>query len=147
MTLRAVAILVLNGLLVLLLGLVAGAPYGAALVEGWGDEPIRAWKLAHGEGIQNGILLLALAGCSRWIALGDRGTRVVVWGTVLAAWGNAIGAVFGALVGHRGLVPEGPIANWIVFVAFMFGMWGVLVAIPVAAWGAWKGLASGSRPT
>jgi len=25
-----------------------------------------------------------------------------------------------------------------VFVAFMFGMWGVLIAVPVAAGGAWR---------
>lgn len=72
----------------LFLGLLCGAPYGAAIVGGWGDEPVRAWKLAHMEGVQNG------------------------------------------------LAPEGPLANWVVFVAFMFGMWGVLIAVPLAAGGA-----------
>lgn len=138
MTARAARLLAFNGLLVLLVGLLAGGPYGAAIVQGWGDEAVRAWKLAHGEGIQNGILALALAGSARWIALGARGEGVVVWGTVLAAWGNAIGAVLGAVLGYRGLAPQGPLGNWLVFVAFMFGMWGVLIAVPVAAAGAWR---------
>ena len=138
MSTRAAAMLTFHGLLVLFLGLVAGAPYGAAVVGGWGSAAERAWKLAHLEGVQNGILLLVLAGCSPWIAVAARGERLVVWGAVLAAYGNAIGGLLGALLGHRGLAPEGPLANWVVFVAFMFGMWGLLVAVPVAAGGAWR---------
>ncbi len=138
MTQRAAALLVFNGLLVLFAGLVAGAPFGAALVNGWGDDAVRAWKLAHLEGLQNGILLLALAGASSWMALGRRGEKAVLWGAVLAAWGNLIGAVLGALTGQRGLAPQGPLSNWLVFIAFMFGMWGVLIAVPVAARGAWR---------
>jgi hypothetical protein len=140
MSREAATTLVLHGLVVLFIGLVAGAPYGAALVNGWGAEAERAWKLAHMEGVQNGIMVLALAGASAWLALGARAERVVVWGAVLAAYGNTLGALLGALVGQRGLAPQGPLANWVVFVAFMFGMWGVLIAVPVAAKGAWNRL-------
>jgi hypothetical protein len=136
MTSRGATLLTLHGLAVLFLGLLAGAPYGAAIVGGWGDEPVRAWKLAHMEGVQNGILLVALAGVGRFLRLGARAESVVVWGASLAAWGNVLGAALGAVTGYRGLAPEGPLANWLVFVAFMFGMWGVLIAVPVAAWGA-----------
>jgi len=140
MTSRGAAQLALHGLAVLFLGLLGGAPYGAAIVGGWGDEPVRAWKLAHMEGVQNGILLLALAGAGRWMVLTARQEALAVWGATLAAWGNVIGATLGALTGARGLAPEGPLANWLVFVAFMFGMWGVLIAVPVAALGvvAWR---------
>jgi hypothetical protein len=130
----------LHGLAVLFVGLLCGAPYGAAIVGAWGDEPVRAWKLAHMEGVQNGILLLALAGVSRWMVLGARQEAIVVWGAILAGWGNVLGAALGAITGQRGLAPEGPLANWLVFIAFMFGMWGVLIAVPVAAHGvlAWR---------
>ena len=140
MTRRAATLLALNGLVVLFLGLLAGAPYGAAIVGGWGAEAERAWKLAHGEGVQNGLLLLALAGASAWIALGGAAEKTVVWGAVLAAYGNVLGAGLGAIAGQRGLPLEGPASNWLVFVCFMFGMWGVLIALPVAAWGAWNRL-------
>jgi hypothetical protein len=63
---------------------------------------------------------------------------VVVWGAVLSAYGNVIGAGLGAVSGQRGLAPQGPLANWLVFIAFMFGMWSVLIALPVAARGAWQ---------
>src|SRR5262245_33893289 len=119
MTRASAATITFNGLLVLLLGLLAGAPYGAALVNGWGDEAVRAWKLAPVEGVPTGLMLLALAGCAHWLALGATGERVVMWGAVLAAWGNVIGAVLGALTGQRGLAPQGPAANWLVFIAFM----------------------------
>jgi hypothetical protein len=140
MTKRGTTSLVLHGAVVLFLGLLCGMPYGAAIVSGWGDEPVRAWKLAHMEGVQNGILLLALAGASSVLALGRGGERALVWGAVLAAYGNVLGAGLGAITGYRGLAPEGPLANGLVFLAFMFGMWGVLIAVPVAAFGAWKRL-------
>lgn len=140
MSRQAAATLTFNGLVVLLLGLIAGAPYGAALVGEWGEEAARAWKLAHTEGVLNGIMVLALAGCAPWMALGRAAQRVVVWGAVLAAYGNVVGATLGALTGQRGLAPQGPAANWLVFIAFMFGMWGVLVAVPTAAVGAWREL-------
>lgn len=138
MTRQAAAMITFNGLVVLLLGLLAGAPYGAALVDGWGDDAVRAWKLAHSEGVLNGLMLLALAGCAPWLSLGRSAQRMVAWGAVLAAWGNIVGAALGALTGQRGLAPQGPAANWLVFTAFMFGMWGVLIAVPVAASGAWR---------
>ena len=140
MTRDAAVTLTLHGLIVLLLGLLCGAPYGAAIVGGWGDEAVRAWKLAHLEGVQNGILVLALAGVGGFLRLGRGEEKVVVWGAVLAAYGNVVGALLGALTGRRGLAPEGPLANWLVFVAFMFGMWGLLIAVPLAAKGAWTQL-------
>ena len=133
MTSRGAAGLSLHGLLVLFLGLLCGIPFGTAIVSGWGEGAVRAWKLAHLEGLQNGILLIALAGASRWMILTARQQAIVRWGAILAAWGNVIGAVIGAVSGYRGLAPEGPLANWLVFVAFMFGMWGVLLAVPGAA--------------
>lgn len=135
MTSRGAAGLSLHGLLVLFLGLLCGIPFGTAIVSGWGEGAVRAWKLAHLEGLQNGILLIALAGASRWMILTARQQAIVRWGAILAAWGNVIGAVIGAVSGYRGLAPEGPLANWLVFVAFMFGMWGVLLAVPIAAAG------------
>ena len=141
---RSATTLCMNGLIVLFLGLLTGAPYGAAVVERWGEAAEHAWKLAHLEGLQNGILLLALAGCSSWLALGEVAERAVVWGAVLAAYGNTLGALCGAVTGERGLAPEGPLANWIVFGGFMFGMWGVLIAVPIAARGAWKRLRADS---
>ena len=138
MSRRTAAMITFNGLVVLFLGLLAGLPYGMALVNGWGDDAARAWKLAHMEGVLNGILALALVGCAPWLALGRTAERVVAWGVVLAAYGNVLGAAIGALSGQRGLAPQGPAANWIVFLCFMFGMWGVLIAVPVAASGAWR---------
>jgi hypothetical protein len=140
MTRGAAASLTLHGLVVLFLGLLCGAPYGAGIVGGWADDAVRAWKLAHMEGVQNGILVIALAGVSGFLTLGRGEERIVLWGAILAAYGNVLGALLGAISGQRGLSPEGPLANWLVFAGFMFGMWGVLIAVPVAAKGAWTQL-------
>jgi hypothetical protein len=137
---RRIRILILHGASVLFLGLLAGIPYGSALVNGWGDEAARAWKLTHMEGIQNGILVLALAGCGRFLRLGPGAAGLMTWAVIAAAYGNVVGAGLGALVGERGLAPTGPVGNAGVFTAFMFGMWGVLIGVPLAAFGAWQGL-------
>ena len=42
MSREAAAMITFNGLLVLLFGLLAGAPYGAALVDGCVDDAVRA---------------------------------------------------------------------------------------------------------
>jgi hypothetical protein len=137
---RIAPTLALHGALVLLFGLLAGIPYGSAIVGDAGVEAVRAWKLAHMEGLLNGVLLLALAGVAPHLHLGEWPRRVMVWGVVLAAWGNLLGATLGALVGERGLEPRGPVANAAVFTAFMFGMWGVLFGVPIVARGAWAAL-------
>lgn len=63
------------------------------------------------EGIQNGILVLALAGCGRFLRLGPGAAGVMTWAVVAAAYGNVLGAGLGAFVGERGLAPTGPRAT------------------------------------
>ena len=66
---RLQGLLIANGALVLLAGFAAGFPYGSTVVASLapgvtaGDftEPLRAWHMAHLEGVLNGILMLAAA--------------------------------------------------------------------------------------
>src|SRR5207248_1591905 len=53
--------LVLHGGIVLLIGLLCGAPLGSAVVRGKGEEAVRAWRVAHTSLVTGGILLLAVA--------------------------------------------------------------------------------------
>ena len=58
---RAQRQILLHGLIVLLVGALCGVPYGQALTKGWGEEAVRAWRLAHFSLVFGGVWLLAVA--------------------------------------------------------------------------------------
>ena len=134
--------MVLHGALIVFLGLVFGIPFGSAIVNGWGEEAVRAWKLAHLEGLMNGMLVLVLGLALPRLGLGGRKPALLAWSMIVAGYGNTVGGAVGAIAGVRGLEPEGPAMNAFVFACFMVGMWGALVAVALAIWGAWATLRS-----
>src|SRR5207247_10030538 len=88
---RLRALLVANGALVFMVGLVAGFPFtfvilgkivlwplpGALGVHLPGD--VRGWRMAHLAGILNGLTLIAVASAAPWLTLGHRASAWVVW--------------------------------------------------------------------
>jgi hypothetical protein len=101
------SLMIAHGALVFLVGLLAGFPW-AFLVIGkvvlwpipgaieWtvpGD--VRAWRMAHLEGILNGLTLIGVAAVGDRLALGERAQRVVAWALVATAWGNVVASVIG----------------------------------------------------
>jgi hypothetical protein len=129
--------LVGHGLVVILLGLLAGFPY-ALVVTGSLAGAERAWRMAHLEGLLNGLLLVAIGAAGDSLALGARQARWLQWTLIVTAYGNVAGATLGAAAGERGLAPEGPLANFAVYALFMVAVAAVLVAISLAAWGAFR---------
>jgi hypothetical protein len=136
MSRRDRCLVALHGSTLLVIGFLAGIPYGSAIVGGWGDEAVRAWKLAHMEGITNGLLVLAVAGVGGLLELGPRSRIALLLSLLVGGWANTVGGVVAALVGARGLDPKGPADNWIVFPIWMLGFL-PLVALPLAIRGAW----------
>lgn len=77
--------LILHGGVILLVGLLCGAPLGSAVVRGKPEETIRAWRVAHSSLVMGGILLLALAGIVAQLhTIGAVGLLV---GTIVLLWG------------------------------------------------------------
>jgi hypothetical protein len=130
------ALLVAHGALVFLLGLAAGIPYGLVLI-GWafpGDD--RGWRMAHLEGVLNGILLIAVAAAGGQLRLSERAQRWLAWGLVATAWGNAVASVLAPLFEVRGLQAGGSFANTLVWLLFMLAVVAVVVAMVLVARGA-----------
>lgn len=129
-------LLVAHGALVFLAGLAAGVPYGLFLI-GWalpGDD--RGWRMAHLEGVLNGLLLLAVAGVGGQLRLGERAQRWAAWGLVVTAWGNTVASVVAPLFEVRGLQAGGSFANTLVWALFMLAVVAVVVAMVLVARGA-----------
>ncbi|MFI5316873.1 MAG: hypothetical protein ACHQ6T_14325 [Myxococcota bacterium] len=129
--------LVGHGLVVILLGLLIGFPYALVVTGSLAGEE-RAWRMAHLEGVLNGLLLIAVGAAGESLSLSARQARFLQWSLIATAYGNVLGAALGAAAGERGLTPAGPIANFAVYTLFMIAVAAVLAGIALAALGAFR---------
>jgi dolichol kinase len=127
--------LAFHGAIAILLGLIAGFPY-AFVILGQMSGDLRAWRMAHLEGVLNGLLLWAAAGIGAVLRLGESAQQVVVWALVVTAYGNTLAAILGATTGQRGLEPGGTPANMTVYLLFMVALVAVFVAVGAITSGA-----------
>jgi len=129
--------MIFHGAVVILLGLLAGFPY-ALVVTGALASSERAWRMAHLEGVLNGLLVIAVAAVWDRLALVGRKRDVLVWSLVLMAYGNVVASAIGATFAVRGLAPGGSFSNTLVYGLFMAAVVGVVIGLGLVAEGAWK---------
>ncbi|HEX7775198.1 MAG TPA: hypothetical protein VF449_01570 [Parvibaculum sp.] len=129
-------LLIANGALVLLAGFVAGIPYaGAAATAAAPDagaaaaEALRAWHMAHLEGVLNGMLMIASAAAAAHLALSKMSEKVVFWGLIVAGWTNIVASSISAMTGGRGTGVTGLDWNTLDFTIFMAGIVGAVAAM------------------
>jgi len=145
---RLRALLVANGALVFMVGLLAGFPFGFVILGkivlwplpgavAWtGSTDVRAWRMAHLEGILNGLTLIGVAAIAPWLVLGLRAQRLLAWLLIATAWGNVVASVIGPIFGGRGLEFGGGAANSLMYLLFVAAVVAVLVAMGLVVWGA-----------
>jgi len=138
--------IVLHGVIVMGLGLAAGIPYAAAIA-GAQAEPIRAWRMAHLEGVLNGLVAIALAAAGGQLVLSRREQRIFAFSVVGQAYGNVVGSILGAASGNRGLEPGGSLLNTAVYLLFMAAVLGIVVALVLAGLGAKRAARAGGSST
>jgi len=140
--------LIVHGALVFLAGLVAGFPFaffelgklalwpipGSVAVSLPGD--VRGWRMAHLEGILNGLTLFAVAACFAYLRLNEREQRIVTWALIITAWGNTIASALGPVFGARGLEFGGGVANSIMYLLFVAAIVAVFAAMVLVCRGA-----------
>lgn len=139
--------MIAHGALVFLIGMAAGFPYAFVLVQkvalwpfpalDWtppGD--VRGWRMAHLEGILNGLTLIGVAAVGPRLVLGPRAQAWVAWGLIVTAWGNMLASLIGPLFGARGLEFGGGIANTLMYLLFVLAIVTVMIAMALVARGA-----------
>ena len=129
--------MIFHGAVVILLGLLAGFPY-ALVVTGTLASSERAWRMAHLEGVLNGLVVIVVAAVWDRLALEGRKRDVLVWALVMMAYGNVVASAIGATFGVRGLAPGYSFSNTLVYLLFMAAVVGVVVGLALVAEGAWK---------
>ena len=132
---RLRARMVYHGAIVVMLGLLAGFPHAFVLTGQLAGEE-RAWRMAHREGLLNGMLVLLTAAVSGSLVLSARQQTWLVWSLVAAAYGNVIASTLGATFGVRGLGLAGPPMNAVMNLLFWVAIVGVLVGVGVLIAGA-----------
>ena len=136
---RLQRLLVAHGALVFLAGLVAGFPFALleihAMTLGSSDAPppvpgdIRGWRMAHLEGVLNGLTCFAGAAIGPYLRLSPRGYAILAWSLVVTAWGNIIASFIGPLFGGRGLVLGTSVSNSLMYVLFVVAVITIVVAL------------------
>jgi hypothetical protein len=117
-----------HGAVILFIGMLLGIPYAAAIVDKWGDEAERAWRVAHVGESAAGVTLLLVGAVIGHLTLTERTLRLLVWSIVASGYGFTVGLPLAAVAGVRGLEPAGPLMNWTVFTAYLIGGGGGFVA-------------------
>lgn len=103
----------------------------------------RAWRMAHMEGITQGLLLMAFAFGGRYMRLSSRQFTCFFWSALATAWLFTLGAAANAIFGTRGLAfgggPFKPgLANDIIYLAGWPPVIGVHLMVGLALLGLWR---------
>jgi hypothetical protein len=132
---RIRAMLACHAIAVIVLGLLAGVPFGMVITGGL-EGDVRAWRMAHLEGVMNGLLMLAIAAAGSLLQLGPREARWLPRCLLVTGYGNVVASIIGACVGARGLDPTASSAELVVFLLFWMAILAVFAALFIAARGA-----------
>jgi len=109
----------LHGAIVLVVSIVAGLLLHKTIRLDASDGA--AWHLAHAGGSGRGVLLLALAGVLRWVALPGWQLSTFVWLMLFFVWTSVAAMIIAAASGERGLRWRGSPLNRLVFALYVVG--------------------------
>ena len=137
--------MVFHGTLVIIIGLVAGFPH-AMVITGQLAGSERAWKMAHLEGVLNGLLVLAVAAVADRLVLPKRRATLIAWSLIGAAYGNVVASIFGAVWNVRGLQANPPATNLFVFLVFFLAILGVFLGLVLLAMSAARRSRAAAEP-
>jgi hypothetical protein len=132
--------LVLHGAIVLFVALLFGFPFGAALGAGWGDESVRAWRVAHSGVAAVGLTLIAIGAARPQLVLGQHGASWLVWSLAASAYAFTLALLLRGIAGVRGFQPTGSPLNLVVFACNVVGVLGSLIGMMLTVRGAFAAL-------
>ena len=137
----------LHAILIMVFGMVVGGapltlfvihqaylPHTAVAVPG----DIRGWKMAHLEGLLNGLFLLGLGVASRVRPLAPARERWLVRGLLVSGWGNSVASGLAPILGVRGMAMNSDPSNDLVALMFTIALVGTLVAVGLIIAHLWR---------
>lgn len=129
--------LMFHAVVVLLSGLLAGIPYGRAILKKSNERLIDAWRVAHAALPMGAILLLVISVSFSSLNVAINLKWVISVLFIISGYGFMVALLLGPVVGHRGLSSRGPLAAKLVYSGNVLGaitsLFGT-VALLYAAW-------------
>lgn len=132
--------LVFHGAVVLLVGLLCGAPYGRAVNQHAPAHIVHSWRVAHLSIPLGAALMFAIAA----ILSNLRGGASLKWAVtiflIVSSYSFCLSLPLAAVVGHRGLSSRGPTSAKLVYAGNMVGAVSSLMAAVTLAYVAYLSL-------
>ena len=129
--------LMFHAVIVLLAGLLAGIPYGRAILNNGNERLIAAWRVAHAALPIGAILLLVLSVSFSGLTVPVNIKWAISILFIISGYGFMLALLIGPVVGHRGLAPKGPLSAKLVYSGNLLGavtsLFGTLILL-YAAW-------------
>ena len=115
--------LALHGAIVLLIGLACGAPYGRAINRSAPAHIVQSWRVAHASLPMAGVLMLAVAALLPHFMVESYVKWFIALALIAASYAFCFSLPMAAVVGHRGLSSQGPLAAKVVYGGNIAGAW------------------------
>lgn len=155
MTDRMKALLFLNGFGLFALAMLIGWVWFFVLLEAIVLWPLpinielnvpndhRGFRMAHMEGITQGLMLMGIAAAGRFIQLSSAQFKWMFWSALASAWLFTIGAFMNVLFGTRGLAMGGGpfksgLANDLIFLSGYPAILGVHIMLGLILYGLFR---------
>lgn len=132
--------LVFHGAIVLLFGLLLGAPYARAIKRNVAAHIVNSWRVAHLSLPIGATLMFAIAAVLPSLMVDVFVKWVIAIALIVSAYGFCFSTPLAALSGERGLSFGGKwLGKW-VYIGNMIGAWGSIIAASVLLYAAFVSL-------
>ena len=132
--------LMFHAVVLLLAGILAGVPYGKAILKKRDERLVTAWRVAHIALIIGAILLLVLAVSFSGLNVAESIKWIIAVLFIISGYGFMLALLLGPIVGYRGLTAKGPIAAKVVYFGNILGSTTSSLATLVLLYAAWLNL-------
>ena len=132
--------LLFHSVVVLVVGLIEGAPYGRAINRHAPEDTVRAWRLAHQTLPMGATLGMAIAAVLSSLSVGAPTKSVLAWAWVASNYSFCFSLTLAAFVGQRGLSPHPPLSNRLVYLGNVAGVLTSLIGAAVLLYAAYVSL-------
>ena len=132
--------LVFHGAVVLLVGLLCGAPYGRAVNRNAPEHIVHSWRVAHASIPLGAALMFGVAAVLSHLGGGALLKWAVALFLIVSSYAFCFSLPLAATVGHRGLSARGPISAKLVYAGNVIGAVSSLAAAAVLIYAAYVSL-------
>jgi hypothetical protein len=132
--------LIFHGTIILLIGLLCGAPYGRAINRGAAAHTLHSWRVAHLSLPFGAILMFAVAPLLGSFTVAGGIKQMIADLLIISGYSFCVALPLAGLVGERGLSFRGPLPGKTVFLLNVLGVVTSLLSSVVLVYAAFKSL-------